>query len=167
MEWKDICLLLGVAVTLILGVGNLIFSLVNNRRTTFINSVTAERVRWINTLRENLSRFAGLVFNYATVAHTDDAESRTIFRKTDRLRLLIKLQLNPNEPFDQEIEALLDQIYLQNKGIGTEGTLKLLDDLIKAGQRLLKQEWDKVKEESSEATYKIHGVTESESFGVA
>ena len=148
MESKDVVVATGIFVTLVLGVWNLIYSRFNNRRTTFINAVTAERVKWINTLRENLSQFAGLLYNYVGVAHDDDDASREIWKQTDRLRMLIKLQLNPQEPIDQKIEALLDQIYHDNEGIGTDGAIKLLDELIKCGQQLLKQEWDKVKEEA-------------------
>ena len=137
VEWKDVVVLIGILLTFGLGIGNLIYNLLNNRRTTFINAVTAERVKWINTLRENLSKFAGHIFNYAAVAHQDEEASQAIWRETDRLRLLIKLQLNPKEPLDQDIERMLDKIYFGSKGIGGEAAMALVDELIRYGQRLL------------------------------
>jgi hypothetical protein len=61
--------------------------------------------------------------------------------------MLIKLQLNPNEPLDQQIEGWLDLIYVDPKSLSAAGTA-VLDELIKCGQKLLKQEWDKVKQEA-------------------
>ena len=52
MEWKDIILLIGVTVSLVIGVGNIVYNFIINRRTAFINAVTAERVKWIGKLRE-------------------------------------------------------------------------------------------------------------------
>ena len=60
MEYKDIFYAVGIAATFLIGLGNIVYNIPINRRTTYINSVTAERVKWINALRENISKCAGL-----------------------------------------------------------------------------------------------------------
>lgn len=60
MEYKDIFYAVGIAATFLIGLGNIVYNIHINRRTTYINSVTAERVKWINALRENISKYAGL-----------------------------------------------------------------------------------------------------------
>ena len=146
MTWQNF-ILLG---TLLLSIYTLGYSIRNNRRTSYINSVTAERVKWINTLRENLSQFAGLVFHYAAVAGNDPTGSKwhNLLKDTDRLRMLIKLQLNPKGEIDEKIEANLDRLYTSNAIPSPQIAQSVCDQTIKLGQQLLKQEWEKVKEES-------------------
>ena len=55
MEPKDYVLGVGVLVTFILGIWNVVANWRSSRRTAFINTVTAERVKWLGTLRENIS----------------------------------------------------------------------------------------------------------------
>ena len=61
MELKDQIYAMGILVALILGVANLVYNYRINRKTTFINSVTSERVRWIGKLRDNRATVAGLI----------------------------------------------------------------------------------------------------------
>ena len=75
----------------------------------FINTVTAERVKWIGNLRGNISAFSGLIhyFAYSIVPRKEDrtGKAEEIVRDLDNLRYLIKLQLNPTD--DKEIMELL------------------------------------------------------------
>jgi len=134
-----------------LGLFNLWYTFQNNKRTTYINAVTAERVKWINALRENISTFTGLVFHYAQLGANDPTGEQWVdlFKQTDRLRMLIKLQLNPSGEPDRQIEDLLDAMYSQEAYRGDPVAMQnAANQLVRLGQQLLKQEWEKVKLES-------------------
>jgi hypothetical protein len=60
MEAKDYVLLIGVGVTLLLGVWNLIQGYRTTRKTSFINTVTSLRILWIEQLRQDVAKFSGL-----------------------------------------------------------------------------------------------------------
>ena len=62
---KDIFFSLGIILTFIIGVWNIINNYRASRRTAFINTVTAERVKWIEKLRENISEFCGLTYTWS------------------------------------------------------------------------------------------------------
>jgi len=151
MEWKDIGLLAGIAVTFLLGIGNLIYSIIWNRRTSFINTVTSERVKWIGKLRENISNYVGMTHYWFFSKDTIDTDSlEKILQDLRILRYHITLQLNPNQGahVDQKIIKLVREI----PDVASKKDMDLLqsslDELIILSQQLLKAEWDKVKEES-------------------
>jgi hypothetical protein len=158
MEPKDIILIAGVAVTLLLGIGNLIYNVLLSRRTAFINTVTSERVKWIGSVRENLSRFVGLNHHWF-VLHQDLEEEKKdeITQELRILRYKIRLQLNPS-PFahvEQHIMKLLDEIADRGSTHGFDMQHKL-DRLVLYGQKLLKLEWDRVKTEAQRGALSDH-----------
>lgn len=151
LEAKDIVLISGVVVTLLLGVGNLFYNFVLNRRTSFINTVTSERVKWIGKLRENISTFVGLTHYWFVSKHdVDQQKVEDILRELRVLRYHITLQLNPKPDavIDKKIMQLVRDIPDSAAKPETSVLLASLDELISEGQQLLKAEWDKVKRES-------------------
>lgn len=151
MEWKDIGLIAGVVVTLLLGIANLTYSVVWNRRTSFINTVTSERVKWIGKLRENISNYAGLTHYWlVSKRDVDPQKLEDILRDLRILRYHITLQLNPKPDalVDKKIMQLLKNIPDIPSTPDTTPMLDTLDTLISEGQELLKAEWDKVKSEA-------------------
>lgn len=151
MEFKDIALFLGIALTFLLGISNLIITLYLNRRTTFINTVTSERVKWIGKLRENISNYVGLT-HYWFVSHRDidPQKLEDILQDLRIFRYHITLQLNPNPDaiIDQKITRLVKEIPDIASKPDATALLTSLDELISEGQQLLKAEWDKVKLEA-------------------
>jgi hypothetical protein len=106
MGGKDIFFSLGIILTFILGVWNIINNYRAARRTAFINSVTAERIKWIETLRNNISTFCGLTYTWSMSKLGGTEEEKEIVKEIDKLRHYIRLQLNPspNAKLDREIE---------------------------------------------------------------
>jgi hypothetical protein len=150
MELKDISLIAGVVVTLLLGIGNLIYNVLLSRKTAFINTVTSERVKWIGNLRENLSRFVGLNHHWFVLHRDLDEEKKDeITQELRILRYKIRLQLNPSPSahVDGQIMKLLDEI-ADRGSLGGFDMQRKLEDLTRHGQKLLKLEWDKVKSEA-------------------
>lgn len=148
-EFKDIFYIVGITATFLIGLGNIIYNIYIVRRTTYINSVTAERVKWINALRENVSKYIGLTYNWviSEVKEGSD-ESKEILKEIDRLRILIQLQINPKEKLGKKIISWIDTISNHTHKSQKEKLKKDLKWIVADVQELLKEEWDKVKDES-------------------
>jgi len=145
-EPKDYVLAAGVIVTLLLGIWNAFANHRFNQRTMFVNTVTSQRIKWIEQLRQDISTFSGLVYHWALTDLPDSTEERQIIKEIDRLNHVIRLRLNPAGIHDQKIEQLLADI---PKHTADEIRIKgLLEELTCTTQALLKDEWEKVKAES-------------------
>ena len=148
MESKDYVLAAGVAVTLILGIWNAIVNYQANRRTTFVNTVTSQRIKWIEQLRQDIALFSGLTYHWCFTDVEGKPEEQEIIKELDRLRHVIRLRLNPAGKDDQEIEKLIVEIPRLTAPINEAKLVEALERLTRATQRLLKDEWEKVKKES-------------------
>lgn len=145
-EAKDTVLAVGLAVTLFLGVMNAFANFRMSRRTTFINTVTSQRIKWIEQLRQDVSSYAGLTFHWVSTDLRDEVKRQELLQEIDRLQHVIRLRLNPSGEEDRKIAHYLAEI--PNHTDRPEVISALLEDLTAATQRLLKEEWDKVKKES-------------------
>lgn len=144
MEIKDIITLAGILVSLILGSLGIIIGIRNSKKTIFINSVTAMRAKWIDTVRDSLSEFCGL----AHQIHYTKEQRMPRMDRIQQLRFLIKLRLNPKDDYDKKLMVVIDDIVklLWDEKIA-EASSKI-DELVRLSQHLLKLEWEGVKEES-------------------
>ncbi len=132
-----------IAITFLLGIANWFHA----RKTAFINTVTSERVKWINKLRENISEFCGLTHHWV---HTElsENESNSILKEIDKLRIYIKLQLNPRDPIDQDLIRIIDKIPDYTHESQKEKLKELINATVVSTQNLLKIEWERVKLEA-------------------
>ena len=153
---KDIFYIVGIILTFVIGVWNIFINYRQSRRTGFINTVTSERVKWIEKLRQNISTFCGLTYNWCYSQLESKPEETEILREIDKLRHLIRLQLNPdpNSKLERKIEELIERIP-ELTHIDHRNELRdSLNELVKTSQSLLKEEWDKVKAESKRGDLK-------------
>ena len=139
--------ILGIGATLIVSVLSLILSLKNTKKTLFINSITASRIKWMDTIRGNISEFCGLTHHYS-LSNLTDLEKKPIIEKIDRLRFLIKLQLNPTDDYDSRIIAKIESIPNLTDSRKIDELVQELNELVQLTQNLLKLEWEGAKEES-------------------
>ena len=116
------------------------------KNTPFINTVTASRVKWIDTLRINISTFTGTLHSVAWAEKLTEAQQHEMFLKLNCLVDQIKLSLNVEGEMEKNIINLLDK--LPGEISNTESVRADLDSLISYTQRLLKEEWEVVKQES-------------------
>jgi hypothetical protein len=146
MTTPEIVTLVGIGLTFIVGVFNLIITFKNVRKTAFINSVTASRIKYIQELRESISKFCGLAHSYANkIYKLEYKEVWELHKEADNLRFLIRLYLNPEDDYwDNRIISLIDQIILKSDKDPTEP----INELITITQYLLKLEWEGAKRES-------------------
>jgi hypothetical protein len=151
---KEFIVAFGILVTLFLGLWNLIINYRNSRRTSFINTVTSERIKWIDKLRHNISDFCGLTYTWSMSDLQNKPEELDYLRKIDNLRHLIRLQLNPTGELDQKIEQLIAEIPELTHPSKIDQLKEAINELIETTQKLLKEEWDKVRQESKRGDLK-------------
>jgi len=150
MDWKDFGLTAGVVVTLALGIWNAVQGHYATRKANFINIVTGQRVKWIEQLRQDISTFAGLTHTWCYSDLKGRPEEDEVLKEIDRLRHVIRLRLNPDGAHDRKITALMKQIP-DLTDISKRGELSVaLEELTTTTQHLLKEEWEKVKNESKD-----------------
>ena len=153
METKDYFYAFGIIATAIVSIVNIINNYRLGKKTAFINTVTSERVKWLNNLRQNISDFCGLTHSWTRSKIQNTPEEVSILQQIDKLRYLIRLQLSPKvengvpNP-DKKIEELITRIPDLTDISQRKELDKAMSDLIIASQNLLKAEWEKVKAES-------------------
>lgn len=146
---KDLVVGSGVIITAILGLVNLGYNLRNNRRSSYVNAVTATRLKWIDELRGNLSRMVALIYECSVAPPGDRVARQEIFREITHLRMLIRLQLAPRAaPSDQEFEGRVETLFQSIHGMSPQQIERELNNLVAAGQEFLWKEWLKAKREA-------------------
>jgi hypothetical protein len=148
MEHKDLVYAVSILLTVGLGIWNLMVNLGNTRRSNFINTVTSQRVKWIEQLRQDISAFTGLAHTLTTANVAGEPEELEMLREIDRLQRVIRLRLNPSGKHDQRMEQLIQQIPRITAPGNRQQLTAVLEEVIVTGRRLLKDEWDKVKLEA-------------------
>ena len=127
----------GVAITAF-------FTSRNNNKNIFINTVTNERAKWRDELRRDTAEFCRLVYGEL------QGKTGTDPLKREELRVAIRLRLNPN-PEHRLDKAILDSMSRLAKSpsadanVDVRGELEVIESNVQA---LLKQEWEKSKEEA-------------------
>jgi hypothetical protein len=141
--------LIGIAATLAISIVNLIFTIRNAKKTSFLNSVTASRIKYIQDIRTSISRFCGLAHTYnLSIGGSPSAANSDLHKEVDNLRYLIRLYLNPeDEGWDRRIMGLCDDVIRHSDGQISDLT-KAIDDLVAITQYLLKLEWEGIKREA-------------------
>jgi hypothetical protein len=148
METKDIVYALGIGLTFILGVWNLVNSYLQTRKTSFINTVTKQRIEWIEQIRQDVSKFCGLTHTWSFSRLEGKPGEQNVLLQIDHLRHVIKLRLNPDSPADKKIAALIDKIPDLTHETKHSELKKAIGELVSETQAMLKTEWEKVKEEA-------------------
>ena len=146
----QIITLMGVILSFIVGVVGLWIGIRNSRKTIFINSVTASRIKYIYDLKSSIAEFCILANNYflleRDIEKTSPAEKLYEIRREFKCKYLIQLNLNPEDTeWDKRIISLLEEIVAQG---GTTDPQKKINELITITQYLLKLEWEGAKLES-------------------
>lgn len=149
MSWANIIAIVGVFITLALGIYNTVQQRLTTNRIKYIDTVTMERIKWLEKLRTDISRFSGLTsFWMKSLSHSEGKESHELLKEIDILRVMIKLRLNPDGKYDKEIIKLLDIIPTLTNGVAIKEIDSKLGELTQVSQKLLKVEWERVKDES-------------------
>lgn len=121
----------------------------------YAQTVSSNRMDWINVWRENLSKFIACVkminsFNVrisnSTITYSDIS---TVYIKMYESCNMVLLRLNLTEPahvlLKKQIEDILSE--LESKG-NNQNMDKLLEELSNTARLILKPEWERVKKEA-------------------
>lgn len=146
MTTTEIVTLIGIGLTFLVSIFNLIITFKNVRKTIFINSVTASRIKYIQDLRDSISRFCALAHSYNNRLYKlEYKDVWELHKEADNLRFLIRLYLNPEDEYwDNKIIKLIDEIMLKSD----KDPSGPINELITITQYLLKLEWEGAKRES-------------------
>lgn len=159
-EVKDSGLTVGVLLTFIASAWNLRMTYRAATESRFINTVTAERVKWMMELRTNMSKFCGAVHSWMsiyanapapekeTTKRMPDPQEMELLKEIDRLRYLIRLQLDPSYELDKEIERLITAIPKLTDSFTQDELRNALEELTQKTQAHLNNEWQKIKVEA-------------------
>ena len=149
MGSSDAVAITGIAVTFVVSVANLVYSLRTNRRTVFVNTVTNSRLKWIESLRDKVSEYIAVTTRLSDP--TSPVEDRgTLIVHRDTLEHQIALHLNPVDPEDVRIKTLVDYVReLTTSAQMREELAQALISLRDATGNYLKKEWNRVKREST------------------
>jgi hypothetical protein len=152
VETKDLIAIAGIGLTFIVSSANFVYSFRSNKRTSFVNTVTTSRLKWINSLRDKVSEFIAVTTRLSDRRPPPgESTAGALLLQRDTLLHQIVLHLNPNDPEDQRIKTLVDHVReLTNRGDVSKELSDSLLDLRDATANYLNKEWKRVKVESTE-----------------
>ncbi|OHX36239.1 hypothetical protein BJL95_10685 [Methylomonas sp. LWB] len=151
---KDTIYGISILLTFVIGVWNFIHNWRAAKKTSFINTVTAQRIKWLEQMRQDVASFVGLTHNWAMSTENEQEGKADCLKELDRLRYVIRLRLNPDDTPDRKIAALIKEIPDLTHESRRDKLKDKLEELTIATQEMLKNEWENVKRESLEGAVK-------------
>jgi hypothetical protein len=149
MATNDLIALTGITLTFFVSAANLVYSLRNNRRTIFVNTVTTSRLKWIDSLRDKVAEFIAVTTRLSLHTVAPDKADELILQR-DTLLHQIALHLNPLDPEDLRMKELAGRARELSDAVDSAKELPAaLSELREATGKYLKKEWNRVKRESS------------------
>lgn len=142
-------------ITAIATIGSSMFMRATANKHAYLNTVTAERVKWLERLREDLARFVSTAHGIAdkdVVCPGEPPERGGELEELKRLGLMLRLRLNPEDKYDIGVSKQIDVIYERVRDRNYDDLFSQGEVLIKASQAALKDEWEKVKHETKYGT---------------
>ena len=136
-------------LAIVVSVISICIGLQNARNTTFINNITASRIKYRDSLKDTFSKFCGLTKWYILGGYASK-DIDTFLKEMDRLYYLAKLDLDANHNFDTAILNQMENILRQAKPAMTfpEPVEQELNNLSVLVKRLLDYEWQLAKIEA-------------------
>lgn len=118
---KDAITAVGIVLTFLISLISLWFTVKNNKAVHYVNSVTKNRVDWIEKLRKNMAEFIALLDTQDltdTFIELDDFIKIPMGENLKRLNQTgaeIKLMMNFSDSFDRKVINQIDLIIAQYK----------------------------------------------------
>ena len=139
MEIKDII----TTVSLIIAFISVVYGIYNNRKSIYINTVTASRIKYLENLRIIIADYAAIIISSKTKIEVNQNQE-----KIRKLNFLIKLHLDRKHPFDtkmiEKVNVILDLLNSDQK----DEVMNEINELIELTQDLVSLEWSGIKNEA-------------------
>ena len=137
MCWEIKVTLIGIVLTFIIGVINIIITLKQSNKSAFINTITIARKEYFTTLREYVAKFCAIAVN----------ETQNDNKKLIEISLQLKMMMNPASyigSWDDEAIELIDKIVQKEN----KDEIVNINRLIALMQSWLALEWFGITNES-------------------
>lgn len=131
---EDAFTVIGILLTLVISSISLWFSVKNNKAVHYVNSVTKNRVEWIDKLRKNMAEFISILDTQDltdTFVEMDEFIKYPIGKNLQKLNQIgteIKLMLNFSDDFDRKIMNKIDFIIVNYKNFFVKIQRNILDN---------------------------------------
>ncbi|MFD0588678.1 hypothetical protein ACFQZE_11735 [Paenibacillus sp. GCM10027627] len=102
--------LLGIGITFLIGIINLVLLFRNTKKTLFINTITSQRIKWIGELRSLVSQYVSTVSLHEHKNVEKDGDRGKYLDNILLLESQIKLHLNFQGRRDKAIIQLVERI---------------------------------------------------------
>jgi hypothetical protein len=153
--------LVSAATALVASIAGPFVSLTIARRQINANVLSANRQRWIESLREALAQFVAVFVGVLAIKSgwkgawgsglAPTAEDPKLVKKLERLVLLewrIRLLLSPHDAAHRELWSTIEQVVLriQEPGVDEPATRDAVERVTDLGHAILRHEWQRVKQ---------------------
>ncbi len=106
---------IAAGVSLLVAIMAAAISLTVQTRNNYLQAVTAERSKWIDKLRSNISLLSGMIrtFSYKNLSHAivfNSPEYISALDDMSKMISLIRLQLNPDGNVDRNLLRLIARV---------------------------------------------------------
>ena len=139
--------LIGSLITLVIGLLTTRFSYNN----LFADTISKSRNNWINTWRDELSKFLAIAdmlrHETTTKKACNEHEYIELLKEYHIAKNKIIMRLNLNEKRHQEVYLLINKIAYE-KSLGNDDYKVAKEALMAVSRDLLKEEWERVKLEA-------------------
>lgn len=131
---KDAFTAIGILLTFFISLISLRFTVKNNKAVHYVNSVTKNRVEWIDKLRKNMAEFISLLDTQDltdTFIEIDEFIKIPIGKNLKNLNQIgseIKLMMNYSDRFDREIMDQIDLIIVCYKKLHLKIQQTIMDN---------------------------------------
>ena len=127
------------------------YNIYHSRKTTYINAITTSRLKYMDSLRNQVAEFCGLSL-HLSLSQLEKTEQQQIVKRLDQLRFTIKLHLNRKNQIDAKLIEKIDLIpNLTAERFDPELEIQL-QELTAITQDILALEWNGIKTEASQGS---------------
>lgn len=132
-----------------------VVSTVVSRRSVYINAVTAERSKWIETLRGTVAKMSAAADRVVTlrqaktIDYAESIEWATDTQELHRLMSDLMLRLNPTEPEALNLLKAARKLDAAARLHSSAAVILASEIMVRHAQWVLKAEWERVKEEAA------------------
>ncbi|MFP5202946.1 MULTISPECIES: hypothetical protein [Bacillus] len=149
-------------VSVVTGIITIVIQVKNARRTSIVDTISSQRIEWVNKMRDNFVEINDLIFLHivkwdSLLRHSqeekewkDDFNFGESIATIRRLQINISLLVNPTEEYSKKLINEFNYVLLlllKNDEFDKDVAMKHQKEIIMIQQVILKSEWSRTKQE--------------------